>query len=225
MEVIGAGVGRTGTMSLKAALERLGFGPCFHGRHVLDHPDRLPMWAAAATGEPVDWRAVLAGYRSTVDWPGAAFWRDLVATFPDARVILTERDPESWYDSVARTIYPMFGDGTDPRAVEARAVVPGLDVMTDFVRRVIWDGPVFGGRFADRDHAIAVFEAHNAAVRREVPADRLLVCEAGVGWEPVCAFLGVPVPDEPYPHLNDPAGFWGRVEARMAEARAAQPGS
>jgi Sulfotransferase domain len=221
MKVIGAGIGRTGTLSLKAALERLGLGPCFHGRHVLDHPDRLPMWMAAASGEPVDWRVLFAGYQSSMDWPGAAFWRELTRAFPDAKVILTERDPDGWYESVARTIYPMFGSHTDPRAEHARAVVPGLDVMTAFTRRLIWDGPFFGGRFEDRDHAIAVFLAHNAAVRREVPSDRLLVCEPDVGWEPLCDFLGVEPPDEPYPHLNDPAGFWGRVETRMAEARAA----
>ena len=225
MLVIGAGVGRTGTMSLKAALERLGFGPCFHGRHVLDHRDRLPQWMAAASGEPVDWAALFAGYAATMDWPGAAFWREPTATFPEAKVILTERDPDGWYDSVARTIYPMFGSRTDPLAARARATVPGLDMMTDFTRRLIWDGPFFGGRFEDREHAIAVFEAHNAAVRREVPADRLLVCGADVGWPALCRFLGVPVPDEPDPHLNDPDGFWGRVEARMAEARAAAAGT
>jgi hypothetical protein len=220
VKIIGAGIGRTGTMSLKTALERLGFGPCFHGRHVLDHRDRLPQWMAAADGQPVDWAALFAGYRSTMDWPGAAFWRELIATFPDARVILTERDPDSWYDSVARTIYPMFGSPDDPRAERARALVPGLDVMTEFTRRLIWDGPVFGGRFPDRAHAIAVFEEHNAAVRREVPPERLLVCGADVGWARLCGFLGVPEPDEPYPHLNDPAGFWGRVEARIAESQA-----
>jgi hypothetical protein len=221
VKVIGAGVGRTGTMSLKAALEQLGFGPCFHGRHVLDHPDRLPQWLAAAAGEPVDLTELFAGYQSTMDWPGAALWRQLVPTFPDARVILTIRDAAGWYDSVARTIYPMFGSRSDPRAQRAREVVPGLGEMTAFTRQLIWDGPFFGGRFEDRDHAIAVYEAHNAAVRQEVPADRLLVCEPDVGWPALCDFLGVAVPDEPYPHLNDPAGFWGRVEARMAEARAA----
>jgi Sulfotransferase domain len=221
VKVIGAGVGRTGTMSLKAALERLGFGPCFHGRHVLDHPERLPQWLAAAAGEAVDLTVLFAGYQSTMDWPGAALWRQLVRTFPHAKVILTIRDAATWYDSVARTIYPMFGSRSDPRAQRARDVVPGLDEMTAFTRRLIWDGPFFGGRFEDRDHAIAVYEAHNAAVRREVPTDRLLVCTPAVGWPTVCDFLGVAVPDEPYPHLNDPAGFWGRVEARMAEARAA----
>lgn len=222
MKVIGAGVGRTGTMSLKAALEQLGFGPCFHGRHVLDHKDRLPLWMAAADGEPADLTLLFAGYESTMDWPGAALWRELVRTFPEAKVILTVRDPQSWYESVARTIYPMFGSRSDPRAEKARETIPGLDVMTAFTRRLIWDGPFFDGRFEDRDHAIAVFEEHNEAVRREVPADRLLVCEADVGWQTLCDFLDVPVPGEPYPHLNDPAGFWGRVETRMAEARAAR---
>ncbi|MFI6496246.1 sulfotransferase family protein [Nonomuraea typhae] len=219
MRVLGAGVGRTGTLSLKAALERLGFGPCFHGRHVLDHPDRLPLWLAAAAGEPVAWEAVFAGYASSVDWPGAAFWRDLLPVFPEAKVILTERDPDAWYSSVARTIYRMFGDGpSDARVVEARRIVPGLDVFTAFHRAMIWDG-FFAGRFADRDHAISVYLEHNAAVRAAVPPERLLVMEPGAGWEPLCAFLGVAVPREPYPHLNDPERFWARVEARMAESR------
>jgi hypothetical protein len=221
MKVIGAGIGRTGTLSLKAALEQLGFGPCFHGRHVLDHRDRLLMWLAASSGEPVDWRLMFDGYQSTMDWPGAAFWRELMATWPDAKVILTERDPDRWYDSVASTIYPMFGSDSDPRAAAARAVVPGLDVMTDFTRRLIWDGPFFNGRFEDRGYAIGVYLGHNSAVRRTVPAERLLVCGPHVGWPVLCEFLDVPVPDEPYPHLNDPAGFWGRVQARMSEATAA----
>ena len=219
MKVIGAGVGRTGTLSLKAALERLGYGPCFHGRHVLDHPDRLPLWQAAAAGEPVDWTAVLAGYTSTVDWPGAAFWRRLVAAFPAAKVVLTVRDGDSWYDSVRSTIYRMFGDGPpDARVAEARRVVPGLDVFTAFHRRIVWDG-FFAGRFADRDHAIRVYQEHNAAVRREVPADRLLVIPPDAGWEPLCTFLGADVPPEAYPHLNDPGKFWARVAARVGESR------
>jgi hypothetical protein len=219
MRVIGVGVGRTGTLSLKAALERLGLGPCFHGRHVLDHPDRLPLWQAAAAGEPVDWSAVFAGYASTVDWPGAAFWRQLAEAFPAAKIILTVRDAGGWYDSVHRTIYRMFGDGPpDARVAEARSVVPGLDVFTAFHRRMIWDG-FFSGRFADRDHAIRVYQEHNAAVIREVPPDRLLVVSPGAGWKPLCAFLGLAVPAEPYPHLNDPERFWARVAARVSETR------
>jgi hypothetical protein len=219
MKVIGAGVGRTGTLSLKVALERLGLGPCFHGRHVLDHPDRLPLWRDAAAGKPVDWRAVFAGYTSSVDWPGAAFWRPLVEAFPAAKVILTVRDAEDWYDSVSNTIFRMFGDGPpDARVADARRTVPGLAEFTDFHRRMIWDG-FFGGRFTDRGHAIGVYEEHNATVLREVPADRLLTIPPGAGWGPLCAFLGVPVPAEPYPHLNDPAKFWARVDARISETR------
>lgn len=218
MKVIGAGVGRTGTLSLKSALETLGFGPCFHGRHVLDHPDRLPLWLAAARGEPTDWKLLLDGYASSVDWPGASFWQELIEVFPDAKVVLNVRDPEAWYDSVARTIYPMFGSRLDPRAARARELVPRLTEMTEFTRQIIWDGPFFEGRFADRSHAISVFEAHNRLVQEVVPPERLLVCSPGVGWEPLCAFLGVPVPDEPYPHLNEPDGFWGRVAARIAES-------
>jgi hypothetical protein len=219
VKIIGAGVGRTGTLSLKAALERLGFGPCFHGRHVLDHPDRLPMWRAAAAGEPVDWHALLAGYAATVDWPGAAFWRPLLAEFPSALVILTVRDAQGWYDSVSRTIFRMFGDGpADDLVAEARRTVPGLDVFTDFHRTMIWDG-FFGGHFADREHAIRVYEQHNAAVRAAVPAGRLLTIAPGAGWVPLCSFLGVPVPPEPYPHLNDPEKFWARVDARISESR------
>jgi hypothetical protein len=219
VKVLGVGVGRTGTLSLKAALERLGFGPCFHGRHVLDHPDRLPLWQAAATGAAVDWGALFDGYASSVDWPGAAFWRPLTAAFPAAKVILTVRDADRWYDSVHATIFRMFGYGPpDPRVDEARRIVPGLDVFTAFHREIIWHG-FFAGRFADRSYAIRVYEEHNAAVRREVPASRLLVIEPGAGWVPLCGFLGVPVPAEPYPHLNDPDRFWGRVQARVNETR------
>jgi Sulfotransferase domain len=219
VRVIGAGVGRTGTLSLKAALERLGFGPCFHGRHVLDHPERLSMWEAAAAGDPVDWGALFAGYASTVDWPGAAFWRQLATAFPAASVILTVRDAQRWYDSVYNTIFTMFGDGPpDERVARARRIVPGLDVFTAFHRRMIWQG-FFDGRFADRRHAIGVYAEHNAAVVREVSADRLLVMAPDAGWDPLCEFLGVPVPDEPYPHLNDPGMFWTRVEARISESQ------
>jgi len=219
VKVIGVGVGRTGTLSLKAALERLGFGPCFHGRHVLDHPDRLPLWRAAAAGEPVDWAALFAGYAATVDWPGAAYWRQLVTAFPQAKIILTVREPDGWYDSVDATIYRMFGYGPpDARVSEARSVVPGLDTFTEFHRRTIWDG-FFGGRFADREHAIGIYRRHNDAVRETVPADRLLTIAPGAGWAPLCSFLGVAAPDEPYPHLNDPERFWARVAARVGESR------
>jgi Sulfotransferase domain len=218
MQVIGVGVGRTGTLSLKAALEQLDLGPCFHMRNVLDHRDRLPLWEAAADGRPVDWNAVFAGYRSSVDWPGAAFWRELLAYYPDAKVILTVRDPARWYDSVRSTIFQLFGGGTDSDlAAEALRRIPGIAKMHAFNRKVVWDGPFLQGRFDDREFAMQAFTRHNATVQREVPAERLLVYEVGQGWEPLCEFLGVAVPDGEFPHLNTPEAFWGRVEARLAE--------
>ena len=218
MKVIGVGVGRTGTLSLKAALERLGFGPCFHMRNVLDHPERLPLWEAAAAGSAVDWDAVFAGYKSSVDWPGAAFWRQLTDRYPDAKVILTVRDPERWYDSVQETIYQLFGGGTEsPLAEEALRRIPGIATMHAFNRKLVWDGPFLQGRFEDRDWAVRAFLRHNAAVEEEIPPERLLVYEVSEGWAPLCDFLGVDQPDEEFPRLNDPAAFWGRVRDRLAE--------
>ena len=218
MQVIGVGVGRTGTLSLKAALDRLGFGPCFHMRNVLDHPERLPLWEAAAAGSAVDWDEVFAGYESSVDWPGAAFWRELTAYYSDAKVILTVRDPERWYDSVRETIYQLFGGGTEsPLAEEALQRIPGIATMHAFNRRLIWDGPFLQGRFDDRDWAMRAFVRHNAAVCEEIPSERLLVFDVSAGWGPLCDFLGVDKPEEEFPRLNDPAAFWGRVRDRLAE--------
>jgi hypothetical protein len=222
MKVIGVGVARTGTVSLKAALERLGFGPCFHSRHVLDRPDQLPRWDAAAVGEPVDWGPLLAGYESSAAWPGAAFWRQLLDYYPAAKAILTERDPDRWYDSMRKTVYELNGGGSDNELAEvARQQIPSVHAMHRFNRRLIWDG-FFGGRFADREYALRAYAEHNAAVRREVPPDRLLIFKVTEGWEPLCHFLGVPVPDEPFPRLNDQEAFWGQVRHRLAE-HAASP--
>lgn len=218
MKVIGVGVGRTGTLSLKVALDRLGFGPCFHMRNVLDHPERLPLWEAAAAGSAVDWDEVFAGYESSVDWPGAAFWRELTAYYSDAKVILTVRDPERWYDSVRETIYQLFGGGTEsPLAEEALQRIPGIATMHAFNRKLIWDGPFLQGRFDDRDWAMRAFVRHNAAVCEEIPSERLLVFDVSAGWGPLCDFLRVDEPEEEFPRLNDPAAFWGRVRDRLAE--------
>lgn len=217
MKVIGVGIARTGTVSLKAALERLGFGPCFHSRHVLDHPERIALWDAAVRGEAVDWGSLLAGYQSSAAWPGAAFWRRLLAYFPDAKAVLTERDPERWYNSMRQTVYELNGGGTDSELAEvARQEIPSVTAMHRFNRKLIWDG-FFGGRFTDREHALRAYAEHNAAVRREVPPDRLLVFRVTEGWQPLCAFLGVPEPAEPFPRLNDQEAFWGQVRHRLAE--------
>ncbi len=213
MEIIGVGFGRTGTLSVKAAVDRLGFGPCFHMDEVFNHPDRIAHFRAAGRGERVDWDEVFAGFRSTVDWPGAAFWRDLVARYPAAKVLLTVRDPRRWYASVRDTILP---GTTDPAAEAAFAGMPThYAEARAMISELLWQGE-FGGRAADEEHAIRVFTEHNAAVQREVPADRLLVYQVSDGWQPLCRFLGVTPPDEPFPHLNDGATFRRRIAERMA---------
>lgn len=212
LRVIGAGLGRTGTLSLKLALERLGFAPCEHMVNLFADRERVGRWLEAArrkeAGEPIDWQGLFGGYGATVDWPGVFFWRELVAAYPDAKVVLTVRDPERWWASAADTILrvnePKGPDGRplplDPSVVERRKL---LDPM---LRAVLFEG-TFGGRAADRAAAIEVFRRHNAAVRAEVPADRLLVYEVKQGWGPLCAFLGVPAPEEAFPHVNDTASF------------------
>ena len=205
LDVIGAGFGRTGTLSLKLALERLGFGPCHHMIELMDDTDQLKLWSRVLEDGTADWDVAYRGYRATVDWPGASFWRQLVGRYPEAKVILTVRDPRSWYESAYESIYrassfPM----KDPLTTQRR----------DIVSRLVWDGE-FGGRFEDAEYAMSVFTEHNDAVRREVPADRLLEFEVGQGWEPLCAFLGVPVPDEPFPRSNDRKEFAARIAERL----------
>lgn len=198
VKIIGAGFGRTGTASLKAALEHLGYGPCYHMFEVIAQPERAQDWELAMDGRVSDWQQVLGGFESTVDWPGCAFYRELMDFYPDAKVLLTVRDPERWYDSTYGTIYQFVQDppGDDDFSAKLRPTI----------ERMIWNG-TFDGRFEDRAHAIDVFERHNAEVQRVVPADRLLVYRVGEGWQRLCDFLGVPVPQEEFPHVNDSASI------------------
>jgi len=203
IQVIGAGFGRTGTMSLKLALEKLGFDKCYHMDEVVQHPEHVAVWQQATRGEPVDWNALYRGYRASVDWPACNFWEIQLRQFPDARVILTEREPDRWYDSVMNTIYPgsLKAKESEDAAVQAFA---------DMAFELIWDG-TFHGRVEDREHAIDVYLAHNDYVKKQAPRDRLLVFEAAQGWEPLCRFLGCPVPDEAYPRVNTTQEFLSRA--------------
>ena len=213
IQVIGAGLGRTGTLSLKAALEELGFAKCYHMVEVLAHKNNARIWADAASGEPIDWDALFAGYQATVNWPGCSFYKELSERYPGAKVILTVRDPERWYDSAPDDLLRpqrLAGLGRCVHAQDARE-------FGRMVNRIIWTG-TFQGRFEDRAFAIGVFKRHNDEVRREVPADRLLVYDVREGWGPLCTFLGVPAPDgKPFPHLNDAVEFRARIE-RMGRA-------
>ena len=223
--VIGAGFGRTGTTSLREALVRLGFAPCDHMRGNLEHPERFALWDEAlrhkTAGEPIDWRPLLAGYRATVDWPGAYFWRELTSAHPEAKVILTVRDPERWYASTLTTIFTFSSrvrDGDPPstrvRQLLLRSVMPGMREGLRFIDDLVWQG-TFGGRFREREYALRVFNEHNQAVQETIPTDKLLVFDVKQGWEPLCQFLGVSVPvGEPFPHLNDASSMRMRTWLR-----------
>jgi hypothetical protein len=201
LKVIGAGLGRTGTLSLKVALEQLGLGRCHHMMEVFMAPATIDLWRRAGLGEPTDWDALLEGFGCAVDWPSAEFYAQLAERYPDAKVILTTRDAESWFKSTQATI---FADSDAP-------MPPGFKEM---ITAII--GAKFDGRLHDRDHCIAVYEAHNAKVRASIPPERLLEYQAGQGWEPLCAFLGVPVPDAPYPKSNSTEEFVQRRAAMAA---------
>lgn len=212
MDVIGVGFGRTGTMSLQAALEQLGLGPCYHWKTVLTEPERTPAWQRAANGEAADWKTLFEGFRSTVDWPGTAFWRELVDACPAAKVVLTVRDPDTWYRSMDATILSVLRS-----AAEA---VPGQVSPETALAQALVGERTFHGRFLDRDHVIETFRRHTAEVSAYVPAERLLVFEVGSGWGPLCEFLDLPVPDSDFPRLNDQAQFQQRRRDASAAALA-----
>jgi hypothetical protein len=202
LAVIGAGFGRTGTLSLRDALERLGLGPCYHMYEVVENPEHVDLWQRAADGEAVDWDELLVSYRSAVDWPACSFWAELAARYPQAKVILTVRDPGRWFESAWSTIFPRI----------MRPVAEGDEVGRRRARmqRQLIVEQTFEGDIESPEHAQAVFLRHNEAVKRSAAPERLLVYEVGQGWEPLCRFLGLPVPDEPFPHVNAMAAFQAR---------------
>lgn len=196
LRVIGAGLGRTGTASLKAALEQLLGGACYHMLEVFQHHDHMPVWTAAARGEPVEWDSALGDYVATVDWPAASFWPDLLALNPDAIVLLSTRSSsEAWWRSANDTIFSgMAGTSPDPED-------PFTQMWTAICERR------FTPEWRDQAAAIEAYERHNARVRAEAPRGQLVDWQPGDGWEPLCTALGVPVPDEPFPHHNSTEDF------------------
>jgi hypothetical protein len=203
LSVIGAGFPRTGTLSLKQALERLGFGPCHHMTEVFNSPSSWPLWSRVADGETGLWEEIFAGFRSTTDAPGCWFYRELADRYPDAKVILSERDGERWFQSMSSTIL------TDTHREGMASSEVGNIIRRLSARMMFGADPAarVPAGLPGKDQMIERFLAHNAEVRRTIPAERLLVFEARQGWGPLCAFLGVPVPDEPYPHVNNAEAF------------------
>jgi hypothetical protein len=198
LQVIGAGFGRTGTNSLKLALEHLGFGPCHHMKEVFPRINQIQWFEQAANGKEPDWDKVFAHFEASVDWPSCTYFETLAKHYPDAKVILSVRDPQRWYDSVRETIYP--ASTQVPRWMKSMS--SRLRLQESMVMKTIWSG-TFQDRFEDRDHAIGVYQQHIENVKSKIPADRLLIHEATQGWEPLCEFLGKSVPNQPYPKVNE----------------------
>lgn len=223
LKIIGAGFGRTGTLSLKVALEELGFGPCYHMTELLHRPGDFAFWEAATKGEAVNWHDIFDNYQATTDWPACTFYQDLMKVYPDAKVLLTIRNPESWYESAQSTIYQISRFATiSPlgrlifRIMRMFAINgPRIGMLAN---TLVWK-KTFHGRFADKAYALEVFKQHIEDVKSYVPADKLLVFEVKEGWEPLCAFLGVAVPDKPFPRLNERGNFRGNVAFRQMRQR------
>ena len=195
VRVIGAGLGRTGTLSLKLALERLLDGPCYHMTEVFGNDGHVDTWSHAANGGVTDWSDLLAGYRAAVDWPVCSFWEELAVEYPDAVILLSTRsDAETWFASASRTIFDHHRFDTEPDSA-----------FGHMLRALL--ARTFDGDFTDPRVAMAGYDAHNAHVRATAPPGRLVEYQPGDGWEPLCQALGVAVPDEPFPHTNTTAEF------------------
>jgi hypothetical protein len=214
LKIVGAGWGRTGTTSTLGALNDLGFGPCYTFYTLMsEKPEHFARWQAAYAGEPMDWPDLFTGYNSVVDWPACDFYPELLKEWPEAKVILNVRDPESWYTSMVNTIWEVYEN------MRQAGQAPENNPLYRLGRTMMWQG-AFHDRFEDKAYAIELFEQHNAQVKASLPAEKLLVFDVKQGWEPLCRFLGVPVPDKPFPRLNDTEFFRARVNENMAKARA-----
>ncbi|HVY87652.1 MAG TPA: sulfotransferase [Hyphomonadaceae bacterium] len=206
LQVIGAGFGRTGTMSLKIALEMLGYVKCHHMVEVLSSDSQAVMWRDIGEGKQTDWDKVFDGFAACVDFPACVVYKELADKYPDAKVILTIRSTESWWTSASQTIFAI-----------GKAMPGWMKALLPRIRNIfamheaLLDRRMFGGKMRDESAAKAVYERHNADVQKVIPANRLLVYEVKQGWDPLCAFLGKPVPDKPFPNVNDMEEFKARI--------------
>ncbi|MEZ5025162.1 MAG: sulfotransferase [Chitinophagales bacterium] len=217
IQVIGTGMGRTGTMSLKNALEILGFNKCHHMIEVMQNKGQVEQWTTLENGGKVDFDALLNGYASIVDFPGSLYYKQLMQKYPDAKFIHTVRNPEDWYKSCRNTIYNL------PRGFKRKAMktigifkpdVAHVAKVFDYVDLSIWDG-LFKGNFEDKESSIRIFNEWTEEVKRTIPEEKLLIFQAKEGWEPLCNFLDKPIPEVPYPNVNNTAEFLERKKAKF----------
>jgi len=214
LRVVGAGLGRTGTHSLKLAFEQLLGGPCYHMLEVLGRPDQAAAWSGAALGVEPDWATFLKDYVATVDWPAASFWPELMASAPGAVVVLSSRDSDAWWKSASETIFSVLDRGAPPDDPGAVAELAMIGNVLD--RR-------FTSEWRDRDKAIAAYDAHNEAVRASVPPERLVEWRPGDGWAPLCAALDIDLPSDPFPHVNTTSEFRAMTGLDSGGEPVAQP--
>jgi hypothetical protein len=212
MKLIGAGLPRTGTLSQKVALEVLGVGPCYHMVNVLADLDLASQWRRALEGDG-DWHTIFEGFESTVDWPGSFFYRELIDVYPDAKVLLSTRDGEAWARSMRETIWGvLYGDILIRHLSEARSIVdPKWRGYIEMIKVMWQQSGLMEGEDTTAEWMIGAMERYHEEVQATVPPDRLLVWSVSDGWEPLCEFLELPVPEMPFPHLNDSKQFSERL--------------
>jgi hypothetical protein len=212
MKVIGAGLPRTGTLSQKVALEMLGFGPCYHMVNVLTNLPLSQQWEDALDGD-ADWDAIFGDHEATVDWPGSFFYRELADAYPDAKVVLSVRDPEAWEKSMRTTIWDtIYGQSAAAHISKARELVdPDWEHYIRLMGRMWAAQGIFSGPEIRPGQLAEAITRYQEQVQRNIPSDRLLVWGVGDGWEPLCRFLDVDVPDKPFPRLNDSKMYVDRI--------------
>lgn len=188
LKIIGAGMGRTGTASLKVALETLGVGHCYHMSEVLKNPEYTKDWINAAGGH-ADWDKIFHGYSATVDNPGCNYWKALADYYPEAKVILTVRDADKWFDSTNETIH----------SLEFASFIKNSP-FGEMVQKTIWD--FMEQRMQDRDYMIDFFNKRTSEIKNYIAPERLLVYQVSEGWQPLCEFLNIAVPETDFPRIN-----------------------
>jgi hypothetical protein len=190
ISVIGAGFGRTGTLSLKSALETLGYNKCHHMIEVINNPGEAERWMHAIDAKTVDWEKLLGGYEATVDWPACHFYKSLADYYPGAKVLLSVRDPKDWFESMSattlRVIRKRMASADQARNLGSELVVKAA----------------FDGKIDDVEHAIKIFNQHTKEVVDSIDPARLLIFDVRQGWDPLCRFLEKPVPKTPFPRVN-----------------------
>ncbi|MEP2936441.1 MAG: sulfotransferase family protein [Gilvibacter sp.] len=210
LKVIGAGYGRTGTKSLQLALEKLGFDNCYHMEALFRNSSDVKHWKNAYEEKPTDWGTLFSNYNSAVDFPTSMYYKELADYFPDSKIVLTTRDPEKWYNSAFSTIYS-FDPGIGVKlkmllSLPFSSTARNLFKVILLNEKSLWK-KYFEGKFEDKEYAIGKFNQHIVDVKREIPENRLLLFHPRDGWAPLCEFLNVPVPDEPFPNANKGEDF------------------